>query len=277
MDRSELARFLRTRREALQPEDVGLPRTRRRRTGGLRREEVAALSHMSTDYYTRIEQRRGPRPSAHMLGAIARGLRLTAEERDHLFRLAGHAVPAPASDTGQVAPGLLRFFHRLEDTPAQIVTPLGETLAQNRLSRLLLGDQTHHLGPARSLAYRWFTDSGERRLVPAENQAQHGRTITAQLLAAHTRDHRDPRVADLVRTLLHTSPEFAALWSERPVAGPYCAAKRLEHPQVGSLELHGESVVDPGQAQILTAFTAEPGSESDSRLRLLSVLGEQFV
>jgi transcriptional regulator with XRE-family HTH domain len=87
MDRAELADFLRTRREALQPEDVGLPRTRRRRTGGLRREEVAALSSMSTDYYSRIEQQRGPRPSEQMLAAIAHGLRLSLDERDHLFRL----------------------------------------------------------------------------------------------------------------------------------------------------------------------------------------------
>ena len=89
-DRAELADFLRTRREALQPEDVGLPRGARRRTAGLRREEVAALCGMSADYYSRLEQERGPHPSEQMLAAIARGLRLSLDERDHLFRLAGH-------------------------------------------------------------------------------------------------------------------------------------------------------------------------------------------
>ena len=97
MDRAQLAAFLRTRREALQPEDVGLPRGPRRRTGGLRREEVAVLSGMSTDYYSRIEQRRGPNPSEQMLAAIARGLHLSLDERDHLFRLAGHATRGGSS------------------------------------------------------------------------------------------------------------------------------------------------------------------------------------
>ena len=105
MDRAQLADFLRTRREALQPEDVGLPRGPRRRTGGLRREEVAALCGMSTDYYGRLEQRRGPQPSDQMLAAMARGLRLTLAERDHLFRLAGHDVPRPRGPARPRQPG----------------------------------------------------------------------------------------------------------------------------------------------------------------------------
>lgn len=94
IDRTGLADFLRHRREALQPEDVGLPRGQRRRTGGLRREEVAVLCHMSTDYYARLERARGPQPSEQMIASIAQGLHLNIQERDHLFRLAGHAPPA---------------------------------------------------------------------------------------------------------------------------------------------------------------------------------------
>ncbi|MCD0451772.1 helix-turn-helix transcriptional regulator [Actinocorallia sp. API 0066] len=274
MDRGELARFLRGRRAALQPEDVGLPRGRQRRTSGLRREEVAALSNMSTDYYSRIEQRRGPRPSAPVLGAIARALRLTDDERDHLFRLAGHPPPAPSTRADLPEPGILQILRRLEDTPAHIVNHLGETLAQNRLSRLLLGDQTAHTGPARALAYRWFTDPAERRLTPPEDHTRHGRALTAQLLAAHTRDPRDPRSRRLVDDLLEHSAEFADLWSERPVTGPYCADKRLEHPRVGALDLHGQSLLDPGGSQILTVLTAVEGGDSDGRLRFLSVLGD---
>lgn len=97
IDREGLADFLRRRREALQPEDVGLPRGQRRRTSGLRREEVAALSHMSTDYYSRIEQERGPQPSEQMIAAIAQGVHLSSAERDHLFRLAGHRPPASSA------------------------------------------------------------------------------------------------------------------------------------------------------------------------------------
>src|SRR4051812_20147525 len=116
MDRAELAEFLRRRRAALQPEDVGLPRGRRRRTDGLRREEVAALSYMSTDYYSRIEQERGPQPSEQMMASIAQGLHLSPVERDHLFRLAGHQPPTREVADDHVNPGLLRILDRLGDT-----------------------------------------------------------------------------------------------------------------------------------------------------------------
>lgn len=143
---------------------------------------------------------------------------------------------------------------------------LGETLAQNRLSALLVGDQTLHTGMARSLAYRWFTDHAERQRFPADDHAQHGRTVTAQLLATHTRNPDDPRVTGLVETLLKKSEEFADIWRRHPVLGPYCAPKLIEHPQVGLMELHGQSLIDPDQSQILTVFTATPGSESYERL-----------
>src|SRR3712207_8174593 len=125
IDRPGLADFLRSRRGALQPEDVGLPRGQRRRTGGLRREEVAALCHMSTDYYARLERQRGPQPSEQMISSIAQGLHLSRQERDHLFRLAGHQPPvrgSGASTDEHVSPGILRILDRLGDTPAEIVT-----------------------------------------------------------------------------------------------------------------------------------------------------------
>jgi transcriptional regulator with XRE-family HTH domain len=141
MDRAALADFLRHRREALRPGDVGLPAGVRRRTGGLRREEVAALAVMSTDYYTRLEQQRGPQPSEQMLASLARALRLTDSERDYLFRTAGHNPPTPASAaTSHVAPALLRVLDRLSDTPALILSSLGETLVQNAMAAALLGD-----------------------------------------------------------------------------------------------------------------------------------------
>ncbi|ROO86638.1 helix-turn-helix protein [Actinocorallia herbida] len=273
MDRGELARFLRSRREALQPEDVGLPRSRHRRTSGLRREEVAELAAISADYYSRIEQQRGPRPSAQVLGAIADALRLTPEERDHLFRLAGHPVPARVA-ADPVDAGIMQIFQQLEDSPAQITNQRGEVLAQNRLSRLLLGDQTRHEGFARSFAYRWFTDPAERLLTPAEDRDRHSRTLTAQLLAARTRDPKDAGTAALVDELRDASPEFAALWHDRPVVGPYCPAKHLDHPLVGPLTLNGQTLLDPAHPHRLTVFTpADP--DTDSRLALLSVLADE--
>ena len=122
IDRSGLAEFLRTCRESLQPEDVGLPRGQRRRTSGLRREEVASLSHMSADYYARLERQRGPQPSEGMVAAIAQGLHLSLDQRDHLFRLAGHHPPARGAESQHVGPGILRILDRLADTPAEVVT-----------------------------------------------------------------------------------------------------------------------------------------------------------
>src|SRR5262249_41967646 len=146
LERTQLADFLRTRREALQPEDVGLPRGPRRRTGGLRREEVAALSGMSTDYYARIEQQRGPQPSEQMLAAIARGLHLNLDERDHLFRLGGHAAPLRVLRDDHLSPGMLRIVERLQDTPAIVVNRYTDTLLQTPMAAALLGDDVHRTG-----------------------------------------------------------------------------------------------------------------------------------
>ena len=170
VDREQLADFLKTRREALQPEDVGLPRGARRRTHGLRREEVAALAGMSTDYYSRLEQRRSKQPSEPMLGAIARALHLTLDERDHLFRLSGHNAPHRVSRTDHVNPGLMRVLDRLQDnTPAQVMTGLGETLLQTPLAVALLGTETEYSGMARSIYYRWFTNPDARRIYPTDD------------------------------------------------------------------------------------------------------------
>lgn len=276
MDRDRLAEFLRTRREALQPEDVGLPRGhRRRRTGGLRREEVAALSDMSIDYYSRIEQRRGPQPSEQMLAAIARGLRLSLEERDHLFRLGGYPVPRRVRRGDHINPGMMRIFDGLGDVAAQVVSDLGETLRQTPLATALLGDETGYTGLARSLHHRWFTDPDSRRVYPEEDHRPRSRLIASDLHRAYIRDGRDSRAAQIVDTLLDRSPEFAELWREHPVPGPYCGPKRIRHPEVGLLELHCQTLLDPDQSQSLQVFTATPGSASQEKLRLLAVLAGQ--
>jgi transcriptional regulator with XRE-family HTH domain len=272
VDRKRLAEYLRTRREALQPEDVGLPRGHRRRTTGLRREEVAVLSDMSIDYYSRLEQPHGPRPSEQILSALARGLRLSLEERDHLFQLAGYATPRRSADSDHVNPGMMRIFDGLADSAAQVVTHLGETLLQTRPSVALLGDESAYSGLERSLHYRWFTDPATRLLHPGQD-----RLIVADLLTSYTRDGTDSRAGVIVEALLAASPEFAGLWKHHPVAGTYCGPVRLQHPQVGVLELHCQRLVDPDQSQSLVVYTAAPGTDSDEKMRLLSVLGGQTV
>ncbi|MFG3104010.1 helix-turn-helix transcriptional regulator [Streptomyces sp. NPDC048182] len=276
MDRAQLADFLRTRREATQPEDVGLPRGPRRRTRGLRREEVAALCGMSTDYYARIEQRRGPVPSEAMLAALARGLHLSLDERDHLFRTAGHNTPSRTLPTEHISPGMLRILDRLDDTPAQVLNALGETLVQTRPAVALVGDETRFTGLARSVAYRWFTDPHARRIYPEADHPAHGRIFSSELRAVYSRQGARSRAGEIVDALLERSEEFAALWSAHEIGLRHEAdAKRIQHPDLGLLELHCQVLYDADQAQVLLVYTATPGTESHERLRLLSVLGDR--
>jgi transcriptional regulator with XRE-family HTH domain len=273
MDRAELADFLRTRREALQPEDVGLPRGRRRRTGGLRREEVAALCGMSADYYSRIEQRRGAQPSEQMLAAIAHGLHLSLAERDHLFRLGGHPVPRRHPRGDHINPGMMRILDRLEDTPAQVMNNLGETLRQTRPAIALLGDDSRWTGLSRSLLYRWFTDPLARLIYPAEDHPMHSRIFVAHIRQAHGLG-LPPRGVEILDALLASSTDFTELWARHDVDATYRGdGKRISHPELGLLDLNCQTLVDPDQSQTLLVYTAVPGTESHEKLQLLSAVG----
>lgn len=277
MDRAQLADFLRRRREALQPEDVGMVRGSRRRTDGLRREEVAALSDMSVDYYSRLEQQRGPQPSEQMLGAMARGLRLTLDERDHLFRLAGHTAPVRALQSDHVSPGLMRVIDRLPDTPVQVMTELGETLVQSPAARALFGDETRYQGFARSIVYRWFTDPDSRSVYPTEDHPKHSRAFTSDLRAVHAKHGPSSRAGAIVQALLAISAEFTEIWDLHEVGSRYEMEKRVQHPETGVMHLQCQLLHDPTQGQGLLVLTATPGTESYDKLRLLSVIGTQQI
>jgi len=278
IDRTGLADFLRRRREALQPEDVGMPRGQRRRTQGLRREEVAVLCHMSTDYYARLERGRGPQPSEQMVAAIAQGLHLRHRERDHLFRLAGYTPPVRGAANDQhIAPGLLRILDRLDDTPAEIVTELGETLRQSRMGVALTGDLTRYSGPARSLGYRWFTDPGVRARYAAEDHDQLSRIFASglrELIATRGPHSRAARLAELLRA---QSAEFRTLWQLHEVGVRPAVGKRFIHPELGLLDLECQTLVDPDQSHLLLVYTAEPGTETYEKLQMLSVIGSTPV
>ena len=277
MDRAQLADFLRRRREALQPEDVGLRRGSRRRAAGLRREEIAALCDMSVDYYSRLEQQRGPRPSEQMLAAIARGLRLDRGERDHLFRLAGHTAPARTLRSDHVSPGLLRIIDRLADTPAQVMNEFGETLVQTPAARALFGDETAHQGLSRSVVYRWFTDPAARRVYPVDDHRMHGRAFTADLRTTYAKHGPRSHAGAIVDALLAESAEFALIWREHEVNRTHAMEKRLQHEEVGIMELQCQMLLDPEQGQVLLVLTATPGTDSYDKLNLLSVIGTQRI
>ncbi|MER6539451.1 helix-turn-helix transcriptional regulator [Streptomyces sp900105755] len=248
---------------------------RRRRTSGLRREEVAALCNMSADYYARLERERGPQPSPQMLASIAQGLHLSVDERDHLFRLAGHNPPPRGSSSEHISPGLLRVLDRLQDTPAEIVTELGETLRQTPMGVALTGDTTQYTGPARSSGYRWFTDPSARDLYAPEQHAFMTRMYAAGLRGIVTLRGPDSRAAYLADLLLDSSEEFRRVWDDHEIGIRPREVKHFVHPEVGALELNCQHLIDPDQAHSLMVYTAVPGTESYEKLQVLSVIGAQ--
>jgi transcriptional regulator with XRE-family HTH domain len=274
MQREQLADFLRRRRESIRPAEAGIAAGPRRRATGLRREEVAMLAGMSTDYVVRLEQGRSSQPSIQLLGALARALRLTDDERDHLFHLAGHRPP-PAEGVAQLArAGLIRVLDLLRDASAMVISDLGEVLAQNRMSLLMAGDQTGFAGDRRYLSYRWFTEPGTRAGHPLEEQERQARHLVADLRAVAGRRAGDLTVEGFVERLAAASPEFRRLWAEHEVAVRRADRKTLVHPRVGALLMDCETLVTPDLGQQLLVLTPA-NDETRERLELLRVLGTQ--
>ncbi|OHU98595.1 helix-turn-helix transcriptional regulator [Mycobacterium talmoniae] len=276
MDRAALAEFLRRRREALRPTDVGLPAGARRRTAGLRREEVAQLTGMSVDYYGRLEQARSTQPSPQMLRALARALRLTDDETDHLYRLAGHAVPERHGQSTHVRPALLFVLDQMRDAAAFVCSDTDVMLAQNDLAKLLMGDLvTGETGLRSSISWQWFTDPDARAAVPADEHDEHSRVMVADLRAAWARRRTDADMRELVERLLAHSREFAELWARHEVA-----VRRMQRKtfltRVGRITLDCE-VLATTDGQRLVVLTPPAGSSAAEKLRLLAVVGNQAV
>ncbi|WP_328388687.1 helix-turn-helix transcriptional regulator [Nocardia sp. NBC_00416] len=275
MDRSELADFLRRRREQLTTEVVGLPPGTRRRTPGLRRDEVAQLAGISTDYYTRLEQARGPRPSTQVLAALTRALRFTSDERDHVYLLCDQAPPGGGRTDKHVGPGLMHVLAKLDDIPAAVITDLGESLVQNRMHILLFGDQAERPGWERFHAWRWFTDPTSREIAPAPDVDRLSRRQVADLRATAARRPKDPDVIEYVAALRAASTEFDRLWTEHEVAVRLSDNKTAVHPEVGVIDIFCETLLTPNASQRLLIYWPRPGTDAAEKMELLRVIGTQ--
>jgi hypothetical protein len=229
------------------------------------------------DYVVRLEQGRSSQPSPQLLSALARALHLSDDERDHLFHLAGHRPP-PADGVARLArAGLIRMLDLLGDTPALVLSDLGEILAQNRAALLLSGDHTGFSGDHRYVLYRWFTDAAARDVCPPEEQEYHARQLVADLRAAVGRRSGDPAAAGLVDRLQAASADFRRLWAEHEVAVRRADRKTFLHPRVGRLLRDCETLVTPDQRQLLLVLTPAD-AEARDRLNLLQVVGmEEFT
>ena len=269
MDRDHLAVFLRGMRERLRPQDVGLSADATRRTPGLRREEVARLANISVEYYSRLEQARGSNPSGRVLIELARALRLTPDERSHLFGLAGVAAAAPVGPPWEVPPSVLSLLEHMTDVAAVVLSACYDIAAWNPLAAALFGDFSTLPPTRRNLIYRHFLDpdpaSRHYGLIDAE---EFGPLAVGRLRAAAGRFPTDPQIRTMIKNLYERSPEFALLWDDGCVEVGFHAYKTMRHPVVGMLELDCVPVRD----HYLICFTAPLGSPSHEALRQLQLL-----
>ena len=234
------------------------------------------LAAISTDHYERIEQARGAHPSAEVLGGIARALRLTLDERDHAYRLAGQVPPARHRSQGYADAGLMCVLDALAPhVPAMITDDVSHVVAQNRLNVALLGRLADERGLRRAFVYRWFTDPDLRSRYAPDQHEQLGREYVADLRVASGSRPDDADVHALVDTLTTASAEFRQLWERQEVMTRRATRKVLHHPQVGRLELQCDVVVSPPSGQSLVLFRPQPGTDTAERLQLLGIVGMQ--
>ncbi|MET9913133.1 helix-turn-helix transcriptional regulator [Streptomyces sp. NPDC006476] len=277
MDKQELGAFLRSRRERLRPQDVGLPTGPRRRTPGLRREEVAVLAHISTEYYVRLEQGRAPRPSAEVLAGIAGALRLTDAESDHLHVLAGTAPARAGLHRRDVRPSILALLERLPQTAAFVISTTFEVLAWNDLAAALMEDFAPLAPRDRNLARRVFlgpTRDGAT-LYGISDAAEFRHHVVTQLRTTVARYPTDPDVTGLVEELRTGSPDFARLWERHDVQAAPMLTKTFRHPTVGEVTVDCDTLSLTDRDQYLVLYTAPRGSRSAEALDLLNVLGAE--
>lgn len=258
MDRIELADFLKTRRAAIRPGDVGLPEGPRRRTPGLRRQEVAQLAGISVEYYIRLEQARGPKPSRQVIGALARALVLDRDQRTHLFHLVDEL---PESESSRDVPPTIRnLLAGLDDFPAYAIDACYDMLAWNAAADTLMG-YLGKLQPAdRNLLRTNFTGPYASHLLADPHSVAFMRDCVADLRASLARSPKDARIRALVEELLRASPEFGEMWADHQVAVRRVQTKRVVHAQFGPMEFDCQVLDVPGTAIRLIVYVPQPDS-----------------
>jgi hypothetical protein len=274
VDKAELAVFLRSRRERVAPSDVGLPAGRRRRTPGLRREEVAQLAYISTEYYTRLEQARAPHPSSEVLAGLCRALRLSDAERVHLYNLAGVPPVLPVGPSREVRQSILDLLDRLPNAAAIVLSAYCEVIAWNHLATALMEDFSIRSRPERNLLRRAFLD-GDKHVYSVVDGARFARSSVNHLRGVAARYPDDPELHELIADLRAGSAEFTELWEAREIVAEPTLCKSFQHPLVGLVTVNCDALAIPDQDQQVIIYTATPGSRSEEALRLLSVVGTQ--
>jgi transcriptional regulator with XRE-family HTH domain len=271
-----LGAYIRAWRRRLSPADAGLPAgSASRRTGGLRREELASLAGISVDYLIRLEQGRATNPSTQILAALSRALRLTTEERDHLYTVAGQAPPRRSAMTTHVTPSVQRLVDRLGELPVAVYDPAWTIITWNMTWAALIGDPSTLGERDRNLLWRTFTGSSTRVRKSDAEVDDFETNAVADLRRAVGRYPDDVRLHRLVDELRQASPRFTRLWTQRVVNTSGDSHKTIAHPQVGPITLDCDVLTVAGSDLRLVVYTAEPSTPDADRLRLVQVIGLQ--
>jgi transcriptional regulator with XRE-family HTH domain len=277
MTTTEFGQAVHRWRDRVSPEAAGLPAGGHRRTAGLRREELALLAGISVDYITRLEQGRASNPSAQVVEALARALRLSATERAHLFRLAGLAPPGPETVPAYITPSVQRLLDRVTGTPVAVYDASWTLLVANPPYAALMGDPSGWRGNQRNAVWRQFLGPGTRARHTPQSLREFETALVADLRAAADCYPADPQLRQLVAELRANNDRFAKLWDSGTVGRHEAARKTIDHPHVGPLTLDCDVLTVAGSDLRIMIYTAEPGTEDADRLALLTVLGTQAL
>ena len=268
--------YIQAWRHRLQPADTGLPAGPSRRTRGLRREELAMLASISVDYLVRLEQGRATSPSTQVLAALSRALRLTTQERDHLYAIAGQAPPRRTAMTSHVPPSVQRLADRLGDLPVAVYDPAWTIITWNAAWAGLMGDPSALAGRDPNLLWRTFTGQSSRVRKSGDDADEFETSAVADLRRAFGSYPDDTGLRQLVDDLQQASPRFARLWASRVIsASGGSNSKTVVHPAVGPITLDCDVLTVAGSDLRIVVYTADPSSPDADRLRLTQVIGLQ--
>lgn len=272
----ELAAVLRVWRERLTPQVVGLPANTSRRTKGLRREELAVLASVSADYIVRLEQGRSSAPSVQVCVALAHALQLSDTEQDHLFRLAGHAAGG-GRISRMVPASIRRLVERTGERPVAVFDAMWNLLLWNPMWAALTGDPSTLRPADRNLLWLHFTGASDCHLYGPGSAEALDASLVGDLRRTAGRYPDDPEPRQLVARLNEASAQFRELWSRHQIDEHGPTIRRVVHSEVGTLDLDCDILTAQRHDLRIMMYTAEPGSESDSKLALLGTIGIQKV
>jgi transcriptional regulator with XRE-family HTH domain len=277
MGSSEFGRTVRQWRDRVSPAAVGVPVGGRRRAAGLRREELAALAGISVNYLTRLEQGQATSPSAQVVEALARALRVSDVERDLLFQLAGHAAPGRDVVSVRITPSIQRVLDRLAHTPVAVFDATWTLLVANAPYDALMGETTSWRGIERNSVWRNLVGANNRVVHTPEERADFETLLVGDLRLTASRYPADERLTRLIRDLSAQSPRFVDFWNAGAPEPHRDLGRRkvIDHPAVGRLTLDCDTLVVAADDVRIMIYTAEPGTEDAERLALAIVLGTQ--